>query len=44
MPGNIELIILSYALVVMGSVALGWTLVDWVQKFQKAQARAEKKE
>lgn len=44
MPDNIELIILSYALVVMGSVALGWTLVDWVQKFQKAEARAEKKE
>ena len=44
MPVNIELIILSYALVVMGSVALGWTLVDWVQKFQKAEARAEKKE
>ena len=44
MPDNIELIILSYALVVMGSIALGWTLVDWVQKFQRAEARAEKKE
>jgi hypothetical protein len=41
---NIELIILSYVLVIMGSVGLGWTLVDWVQKFQKAEARAEKKE
>lgn len=44
MPSNIDLIILSYVLVIMGSVALGWTLVDWVQKFQKAEARAEKKE
>jgi hypothetical protein len=41
---NIELIILSYVLVIMGSVGLGWTLVDWVQKFQKAEARAAKKE
>ena len=41
---NIELIILSYVLVIMGSVGLGWTLVAWVQKFQKAEARAEKKE
>jgi len=44
MPKNIELIILSYVLVTMGSVALGWTLVDWVQRFQKAEARAKKKE
>jgi len=44
MPRNIELIILSYVLVTMGSVALGWTLVDWVQRFQKAEARTEKKE
>jgi hypothetical protein len=44
MPKNIELIILSYVLVIMGSVGLGWTLVDWVQKFQKAEARAERKE
>ena len=44
MLNNIELIILSYVLVIMGSVGLGWTLVDWVQKFQKAEARAEKKE
>jgi hypothetical protein len=44
MPKNIELIILSYVLVIMGSVGLGWTLVEWVQKFQKAEARAEKKE
>jgi len=26
----------------MGAVGLGWTLVDWVKKFQKAEARAEK--
>ena len=44
MPSNIELIILSYVLVIMGSVALGWTLVDWVQRFQKAEARAKKNE
>ena len=44
MPKNIELIILSYVFVIMGSVGLGWTLVDWVQKFQKAEARAAKKE
>ena len=44
MLGNIELIILSYVLVIMGSVALGWTPVDWVQKFQRAEARAEKKQ
>jgi hypothetical protein len=44
MPSNNELIILSYVLVIMGSVALGWTLVDWVQGFQNAEARAKKKE
>jgi len=44
MPKNIELIILSYVLVIMGSVGLGSALVNWVQKLQNAQARAEKKE
>ena len=44
MPSNIQLIILSYVLVIMGSVALGWTLVEWVQRLQKAEARAKKRE
>ena len=44
MPSNIELIILSYVLVIMGSVALGWTLVDWVQRLQRAEVRTRKKE
>jgi hypothetical protein len=44
MPKNIELIILSYVFVIMGSVGLGWTLVDWVQRFQKAEATAKEKE
>jgi hypothetical protein len=43
MPKNIELIVLSYVLVIMDSPGLGWTLVGWVQKLQKAEARAEKK-
>ena len=44
MPKNIELIVLSYVLVIMGSVALGRTPVDRVQKSQEAEARAEKEE
>ena len=44
MPKDIELILLSYVMVIMGSIGLGWTLTGWVQTLLKVEARAKKEE